>query len=1041
MNIIKFAIENPVKVIVGIFFLVIFGIQALFNMPYRLIPTIEYPQITVRTSWTGASPYEMEKEVVDRQERVLKTIPGLVDFESMASNGFSSITLMFDLDMDINDAILNVLNKLNEVRGYPDNVDQPTIRSSNTDSISVIELALTTTDDNPKSIDEYGTYFEEIIKPYLERVEGVADLSYWGGSARQIHIKVDPNLLSYYNLSISQVVSAFSQENVNISAGTLDFGSRDYRFRTIGEVKTPDDIKEIVIVAGDNSRVKMGDIAEIDYGFAKKNTIVRLDTKDAINVGVIAQSGANVLKLTDDVEAVINNLNDGILKEQGIEFVWVSDQRGYILKAIALVKSNIAVGGILAVIVLLLFLRSIRSTLVIATTIPISVIGTFFIMNAFGKSLNVISLAGIAFSVGMLIDNAIVVLENIDRHMSMGKSPYQAAYDGVKEVWGAILASTLTTVAVFLPVVFIKEEAGQLFGDIALAVSSAVGISLVVSVLVIPVFTRLLYSKGSKKRENNRLDNAIIKFGSFFSDSIMTVSTKINSSVFLRLAVIILITVFSAGGAYLLMPKMDYLPLGNKNLVESRVSVPPGYSYPERAAMGEYIYKELEPYIGKEKDGYPAIKTFMFVGGSTMVRLSVTSMDDTRASELQPLLAKVIASIPGVTGSTSQSPLFNVGRGSGNMVMLNIGGAMAYEKLTEMVNLIQSKIMEELPQAQVRVNPSATPVYPEVQIYPDREALKAAGISANELGIAVDAYLDGRKVGEFKDDALGTIDIIVQGIDNLPQENPQDIYSILVTAKNGQPVPIYSLSEMNELMGVDRIRRYNSQRSFMIMVSVQSGMVLEELQNAIMTKAIEPLKAQGLLDGIEINTSGATSKLEDAKVALTGNLFLAILITYLLMSALFNNFLYPFIIMFSVPLAASGGFLGLAAVNALIANQPLDVLTVLGFIMLIGTVVNNPILIVYQSLNNVKYGMSGKEAISEALRTRIRPIFMSTLTSLISLFPLVLSPGAGAELYRGLGAVILGGLALSTVFTMVVIPALLSFFLRSNGSKNQEQQI
>ncbi|MBQ3033357.1 MAG: efflux RND transporter permease subunit, partial [Deferribacterales bacterium] len=625
MNIIKFAIENPVKVIVGIFFLVIFGIQALFNMPYRLIPTIEYPQITVRTSWTGASPYEMEKEVVDRQERVLKTIPGLVDFESMASNGFSSITLMFDLDMDINDAILNVLNKLNEVRGYPDNVDQPTIRSSNTDSISVIELALTTTDDNPKSIDEYGTYFEEIIKPYLERVEGVADLSYWGGSARQIHIKVDPNLLSYYNLSISQVVSAFSQENVNISAGTLDFGSRDYRFRTIGEVKTPDDIKEIVIVAGDNSRVKMGDIAEIDYGFAKKNTIVRLDTKDAINVGVIAQSGANVLKLTDDVEAVINNLNDGILKEQGIEFVWVSDQRGYILKAIALVKSNIAVGGILAVIVLLLFLRSIRSTLVIATTIPISVIGTFFIMNAFGKSLNVISLAGIAFSVGMLIDNAIVVLENIDRHMSMGKSPYQAAYDGVKEVWGAILASTLTTVAVFLPVVFIKEEAGQLFGDIALAVSSAVGISLVVSVLVIPVFTRLLYSKGSKKRENNRLDNAIIKFGSFFSDSIMTVSTKINSSVFLRLAVIILITVFSAGGAYLLMPKMDYLPLGNKNLVESRVSVPPGYSYPERAAMGEYIYKELEPYIGKEKDGYPAIKTFMFVGGSTMVRLSVTS--------------------------------------------------------------------------------------------------------------------------------------------------------------------------------------------------------------------------------------------------------------------------------------------------------------------------------------------------------------------------------------------------------------------------------
>lgn len=1030
MNIIKFAIENPVKVIVGIFFIVIFGIQALFNMPYRLIPTIEYPQITVRTTWVGASPYEMEKEIIDRQERVLKTIPGLIDFESNASNGFASITLMFDLDMDINDAVLSVLNKLNEVRGYPDDIDEPTIRSSNSDSISVIELALTTTDDNPKSIDEYGTYFEEIVKPYLERVNGVADLSYWGGSPKQIQIKINPNSLSYYNLNISDIIKALSDENVNISAGTLDFGSRDYRFRTIGEVKSPEDIKELVVVAGKNNRIKMGDIAEIDYGFEKKNTVVKLDTKDAINVGVIAQAGADVLQLTNDIDDVIQRLNNGILKEQGIEFVWISDQRGYILKAIGLVKSNIAVGGILAIIVLLLFLRSIRSTLVIATTIPICVVGTFFIMNIFGKSLNVISLAGIAFSVGMLIDNSIVVLENIDRHLSMGKKAIVAAYDGVKEVWGAILASTLTTIAVFLPVVFIKEEAGQLFGDIALAVSSAVGLSLIVSVLVIPVFTRLLYSKNATKRENNNLDNAIINFGSFFVNGIMFLSRKINSKVSYRLIVIISLTIFSVVGAYLLFPKMDYLPLGNKNLVESRISVPPGFSYKERADMGQYIYEQLKPYMEKEIDGLPAIRTFLFVGGTTFVRLSVTSQDDTRAKELQPLLSKIISTIPGITASTAQSPLFNIGRGSGNMVMLNISGAMAYEELTEKVNIIHDKILEVLPFVQMRVNPTATPLYPEVQIFPDREALKAAGITANDLGIAVDAYLDGKKIGEFKDDELGTIDISVMGQDEFTPENPEGIYSILVTAQNGQPVPIYTLAEMQEIMGVERIRRYNSQRSFTLMISVHSGMVLEELQNAIMDKAIEPLRKEGLIDGIEIYTSGASSKLEDAKEALTGNLLLAVLITYLLMSALFNNFLYPFIIMVSVPLAASGGFLGLAAVNTFITNQPMDVLTVLGFIMLIGTVVNNPILIVYQSLNNVRYGMKAKDAIDDALRTRIRPICMSTLTSLISLFPLVLTPGAGAELYRGLGAVILGGLAFSTVLTMFVIPAILSFFLK-----------
>ena len=1052
---IKFAVENPVKVLVGVCFLVIFGIQAFLNMPYRLIPSIEYPQISVSTYWRGASPYEVEKEILERQERVLKTIPGLIDCESTARESSAYITLMFDMDVPVNDAILLVANKLNEVSGYPENMNQPTIRAANTDAVSVVDLMLLTDDTNKRSIDEYLSFFEETIKPYFDRVKGVADVSYWGGRARQIQIDVDPYRLSAYNITLSAIISALNLENVNISAGTIDFGAKDYRFRTIGEAKTPQDIRDIVVISSDNARIKLGDIANVDYGFSKRSTIVSYGNTNALSVGIVAQAGANVLELTNDVDKVVEDLNNGILKNNGLKFVKIADQKNYILQAIALVKSNIIVGGLLAVIVLLVFLRSVRATLVIAVTIPICIIGTFLIMHLLGRTLNVISLAGIAFSVGMLIDNSIVVLENIDRHISNGKKALDAAVTATKEVWGAVLASTLTTIAVFFPIVFIKEEAGQLFGDIAIAVSAAVGLSLVTSITVIPVLSKILFGAGENKKEKSSVilsriknktsalhvndnikekfikyspNNLLVAAGNFFVKYIVLISDKINSKFIIKFSFIVIVTAFSIISAYMLMPKMDYLPLGNKNMMESRFTPPPGISYNERKAMGDFIYKELKPYMESEKDGYPQIDSFVFIASSTYVALRATSKDEARVVELQPLLASVSAKIPGITASTSQVPLFNIGRGSSNTFLMNVAGAMEYESLINTVRLIQDRIMNEIPEVQLRLNPTSNPVYPEVQIIPNREALKSAGITATELGISVDAYLDGRKIGEFKDSTIGTIDIMLQG-ERKSFNNPDEVYSILVNSGSGFPVPISSLAETKEVMGIERIRRYNYQRSFLFIITLPKGMVLEQLQEKINTKVLEPMREEGLLQGITVYTSGASSKLESAKNALSGNFMLAILITYLLMAALLNNFFYPLIIMFSVPLAASGGFIGLDLVNRFLTPQSLDIITMLGFIMLIGSVVNNPILIVYQTLNNIKYGMNGSAAIRDALKTRIRPIFMSTATSLFGMLPLVLAPGAGSELYRGMGSVILGGMALSTIFTLFLIPALLSLFL------------
>ena len=1039
---INYALENPIKVLVGIFFVVLFGMQAAFNMPYRLIPNIEYPQITIRSTWTGASPYDMEKEIIDRQERVLKSIPGLTEFESAAMEGRCMVKLTFDLSVDVDDAILLVSNKLDEVRGYPDDMDKPTIRSADSDSFASIELMLTTTSDNPRNVDEYLSYFEEVIKPYIERVQGVADLWYWGGRYKQIQIIVDPYKMGAYNINLSTIINAIKKENIDVSAGTRSYGAKDYRFRTMGEGQTPEDIANIVIVSGDNNRLTLGDVATVDYGYEKKDAFVRYNNRNAMNIGVIAQAGFNILDLTNDLEAVINNLNNTVLKDNGLEFIWLADQRSYILNAVSLVKSNIIVGGLLAVIVLLVFLRSLRSTIVIATTIPISIIGTFFVMDAFGRTLNVISLAGIAFSVGMLIDNSIVVLENIDRHMKMGKKAVQAAYDAVREVWGAILASTLTTIAVFLPVAFIKEEAGQLFGDIAIAVSSSVALSLIASVFVIPVATKVIYEKTSslKFNANSRFKEKLEKFNEKIGDMglkvvnfIVNVSDKINATVKSRLIVIIGLTSLSLISAYLLMPKMDYLPLGNKNMIETRLTVPPGISLAERRNIGNYFYEKLSPYMEQDKDGYPQIKTYGFAGGSN-VRVFLTSTDEQRAGDYKPLLQSIVNQIPGIRGSTSQSPLFKVGGGQGNEYKLNISGNMNYEELINIVQLIQARIYQEIPDVQMQISPSATPVYPEVQLHPDREAILASGLSTEEVGIALDVYLDGRKVGEFKDPEIGTIDISLRG----PYEeretgnfnsNPTEVKEFVVNSKSGLAVPISNLLEAKEVMGVERIRRYNSQRAFEFKITLQKGMVLEELNDMVMNKVINPMKEEGLLHGIIYTTSGASSKLENAKNALSGNFMLAVIITYFLMAALLNNFIYPLIILFSVPLAATGGFIGLALTDLFIAEQPLDIITMLGFIMLVGTVVNNPILLVYQSLNYIKLGMNGKAAIRLSLKTRIRPISMSTSTSLFGMLPLVLAPGAGSELYRGMGSVILGGLGLATIFTMFIIPALLSFFL------------
>ena len=1044
MDVVKSSINKPVPVTVGIILVVMFGLIGLLDMPYQLSPTVTEPEIAVETLWLGATPYEIEREIIEAQEKVLKGIPGLVEMESSSFNDRGSVTLRFRIGTDVDDALLRVSNKLNEVPSYPENVEKPVITATGAASSPVIWMVLRPVEGNTVPIYHYQTFFEDEIRQYLERVEGVADLFTGGGTKREMQIVVDPGELASYGLTIREVIDALRAENVNVSAGVMGIGRRDYRIRTVGQFNSIEEIEQVVLRSTGQRRITLGDVARIDIGHEELTVAMLQNGEQGIAFGVQPEPGTNILALTNRVQATVDWLNQGKLAREKVYLHWAYDQRPYISGAIGLVRQNILIGGFLAVTVLLLFLRRVSSTVVVATAIPISVIGTFIFMSALGRNLNVVSLAGISFAVGMLLDNAIVVLENIDRHRRMGKSPFASAHDGTMEVWGAILASTLTTVAVFLPVIFVEEEAGQLFKDIAIAVTCAILLSLCVSVSVIPMLSNQLFRLsagrwfsrrgGEAEGEEDapgrrRLSDRIAALGGRIQDLIMGAVGLAVRNWRTRLVTIGGLTAFSILSVVLLMPKMEYLPEGNRNFVMNILIPPPGLSYEEKLAIGKKVFQDTAPYFRKDHEGVAGIHNMFYVGADMIMIFGAMSQHEQRAGELVPVFTRIINSIPGMFGVSKQAGIFQTRLGQGRTIDVDISG----EDLNGVIGAAGAMfgmLMGELPGSQIRPIPSLETLYPEVRFLPLRDRLRAVGLNAADLGIALDVLMEGRKIGEFKEEGKKKIDLVLMGAgEAIP--NPEALYEALLVTPRGDVLPVSSLVEMERTTGVSELRHLERQRTVTLQLTPPAEIPLQVAMETIESKVVAPLEAQGMLAGLDVNMSGAADKLTQTRQVLQWNFVLAALIVYLLMSALFGNFLYPLVIMFTVPLAGAGGFIGLQLVNLFIAKQSFDILTMLGFVILIGVVVNNAILIVHQSLVNVRaYGMEQMEAIRDATRTRIRPIYMSASTTIFAMLPMVVFPGPGSELYRGLGSVILGGLALSTVFTIFVIPALLAFFIR-----------
>lgn len=1145
MNLINAIVHNPVKVTVGVLMTVLFGLVSLTRMPMQLTPEVQRPTITVETRWPGASPQEVEREIVLEQEEQLKSVEGITKLSSESADSKGTITLEFLVGTNMDEALLKVNSRLQQVPEYPEDADQPIISTANAADRPIAwfilssrlpsdekivafqeahpevkeQLEIVRNTPNPglamlrlrllaeeypavrggilpeKDIEvtKLRRFAEDEIEARFERVSGVSQSNVLGGLEDELQVVVDSEQLAARQLTISDVRNVLRGQNEDTSAGDFWEGKRRWVVRTLGQFRNKEEVENQLLAVSNGAPVYVRDVAEVRLGYKKPDGLVRRFGESSIAINCVRETGANVLDIMDGLREAVKDIDENILKPRGLQLVQVYDETDYIYSSVDLVKNNIFIGGALTMIVLMSFLhlgiRTLivvpfiivtavaatfispwffavslaliigsgfwfaRGALVVGLAIPTSIIGTFLILGALGRSLNVISLAGLAFAVGMLVDNAVVVLENIYRRYSLGESPFQAAIKGTQEVWGAVLASTLTTIAVFLPVVFIEEEAGQLFQDIALAISAAVGLSLIVSMTLISTASaRLLHKRDDQGLEDHQISShpeddidqtvkkgalhrAVIgpieSGGALFVKSIVGMNAWIQKGIMRRLVVVCLLVGAAVGVSWQLWPKVEYLPTGNRNLIFCILIPPPGYNLNQLMELGESVESDLRPYwdIDPESDeakqlNYPVIGDFFFVARGRQVFMGIRAFDSQRVAELIPLVQQAGSKLPGTFTVAKQSSLFEQGLTGGRTIEIEIIGP-DLEKLVAMGGQILGKSKQMIPNAQVRPIPSLDLSSPEVHIQPKLMQAAENRVSSADLGYTANALIDGAFAGDYY---LGgdKIDLTIIGQSRHIQ-NTQDVAALSVATPDGRLVSLGALADVEITSGPEQVNHRERQRAITIEVSPPEEMALEDAMNQIQSEIVQPMRENGqLAGGYRINLSGTADKLRDTWAALQFNVLLALMITYLLMAALFESWLYPLVIIFSVPLGAVGGILGLSILN-LFMLQTLDVLTMLGFVILIGTVVNNPILIIHQSLNHINEdAMTPREAILESIRTRIRPIFMTTTTTVLGLLPLVLFPGAGSELYRGLGSVVLGGLIVSTLFTLILVPTLFS---------------
>lgn len=1016
MNPIQAAVNRPYTVAVGVILLVLFSVLAIGRIPVQLKPTVDLPQLTVQTTYRGASALEVEEQITRPLEEELQSVQGLVKLTSGSTSGQSALTLEFELGADTRLAMIDVVSKLSRVPNLPEEADEPRVDIASSDEAQPVMWVAIPSGYTPNRVLRL---VKEEIEPHLERVPGVSSLLLVGGSEREVQVEVDPALLVAYRVTPEELVRAISRGPVNVRGGTVETATRQLVVRTVGKPEEIAGLADLVIKQTAKGRVRLRDVATVRDDHREIESFVSISGRQGVAIGIRRQVGANVVALIERADAEIARLNESFeSRSLDIRLEPVYRETTYIDAAMSFVTSSMLLGAALSVVILIVFLRSGRSVLVVAASIPISMISVFLVLSALGRSLNVISLAGIAFASGMAVDNAIVVLENIFRHLEMGKSRLRAAIDGGVEVWGGVLASTLTTVAVFVPIVFQVDEASQLFKDLALAISAAVAFSLLVALTVVPVLSSLLFRGGEgalpQASSEGQGVTSLGAVGRFYDRFLGTLTRPAAQTLPLKLGFVLAVTAGSLA-CLKLAPPAEYLPTGNRNLIMF-FAAPIAGSRPEAV---QQAFRPLEEFLlaQPETERTFCVIASRFNGGGVLLKEEFATPE-----KLAEFHKRMFGPTSQMAGFRFVVPLrASLFRDPGKQFEIELSGG-DLDRLESAAGEL-SKRLQAVPGIQF-VRSSLVTGNPEIQVVLDEERAKELGLDVTNVGQFVELVVAGRRLTKAVQDGR-EVDVNVVAAQRAVS-SAGDLEELRFVAASGQEVALGTVAKVTQTTGPESVRHLERERNVLLTVNLAAEAPLEQVIERVENDVLPGLSRE-LGPAYNLRVGGTADKLRTTLASLSGGFGLSIVIVYLLLVALFRSWLTPLVILVTVPLALSGGLVGIRLAHAYSGGQAaFDVIAMLGFVILAGLVVNNAILIVHQANNFLAEGFTPALALVESARSRLRPIVMSVVTTVAGMLPLALGSGAGAELYQGLGAIIVGGLLVSTVFTLFLVPVLLS---------------
>ena len=1008
MKIVEVATRRRVAISMAAVTLVLFGLIALQDLKVNLLPDLSYPTLTVRTEYRGAAPEEIETLLTRPVEEAIGVVKNVLSVKSVSRAGQSDVILEFAWGTNMDHAGLEVREKL-EVLQLPLESSRPLLLRFNPATDPIMRFGLISENSDEASLKALRRFADEEVKKTLEPVEGVAAVKISGGLEDEIHIEIDQGKMAQLRLSLDMLSARLAAENVNVSAGRLEEGTQRYLVRTINQFTSVEEFGGLIIAPGEGRPIYLRDIAVIRAGYTERQAIIRMNGKEAVEIAVYKEGDANTVSVAHGIGDRLAELSDDLPPGMSIETV--DDQSVFIDRAISEVIKAAVIGGLLAVLVIFVFLRNFWFTFTIALSIPVSIIATFFLMGRAGISLNIMSLGGIALATGLLVDNAIVVLENISRYRADGEGLVSAAIKGASEVGGAVIAATLTTIAVFLPLAFVDGIAGQLFRDQALTVTFALAISLGVAVTLIPMMASVRGQSSLSK------DAKISRIGSGFSRGycrlldwalahrLLTLGT---SAILLALSVMLLqstgtelVPQLEQGRFNVMLEAAPGTPLEETDRIEGVLQ--------QIAASDDtvsYVYGVAGS--GNRIDANPT------ESGENIARMLLVMSPDSSANDQQRVIRDLRAragDIAGLDANFSSPELLSFDK----PLEIEIQG---YD--LNSLRTASDEVLRRLRDSKrfADVESSLERGHPEIQIYFDQERAAALGLTVKDISDQVVGKIRGQVATRYswRD---RKIDVLVR----LSEEERQSIASVrdlIINPESEHPVSLSSVAEILVAEGPAEIRRANQER----LALIQANLAYGDLGTAV--EEVRVLLADIKLPyGVSMNISGQSEEMAASFKSLLFALGLAVILVYLVMASQFESLLHPFVILFSIPLAAVG-----VAVALWLTDTSLSVIVFIGLIMLAGIVVNNAIVLL-DLINQLRErGMERLAAIREGARLRLRPIMMTTLTTVLGLLPMALGLGEGSEMRTPMAITVIGGLLTSTLLTLLVVPVMYSLLDR-----------